>query len=486
MAELDLNVNVNTKGQNKLRGVGDSLASMGRLAVLGGAAVAGGVAVAGAAFIEMGAEAENAQTKLKSVFDSTGAAAFTSIDALNAHAQALAAATTFDDDSINDAQTSLLAFQNITGDTFTRATEGAADLAAFMGTDIQSAAEQLGRALSDPEKGISRLRRAGLNLTDAQEEMVAGFLATGDTAAAQNVILDAVGEKFGTLAEDMAGTSSGQMTQAIRDLGEVGEEIGLLLLPVLAAIAQGFSALATFIAGAMPTIQAAIAPVIAFITSLFSGASGKLGGLNDAFRMVIDFWVANGPTLMSIAGQVFGAIANVIGVVAPVILNLAKVVMPILAVAAGALFTALDIAFRGIGGAFEVLGNTFETVAGVIEAVFTGLLGVVRGLWNAFVGIWNSIEISVPSVDIPFVGTVGGFSLGLPDLPMLAKGGIVTRPTLALIGESGPEAVVPLTGSQMAGVTNYFTYNVQSPIPDEKALVGLVSRSQRLQGMLPS
>src|SRR5690606_514997 len=31
-------------------------------------------------------------------------------------------------------------------------------------------------------------------------------------------------------------------------------------------------------------------------------------------------------------------------------------------------------------------------------------------------------------------------------IPALAAGGIVTRPTLALVGEAGPEAVVPLDG----------------------------------------
>jgi hypothetical protein len=35
---------------------------------------------------------------------------------------------------------------------------------------------------------------------------------------------------------------------------------------------------------------------------------------------------------------------------------------------------------------------------------------------------------------------------------MLAKGGIVTGPTLAMIGEAGPEAVIPLSGANSAGM----------------------------------
>jgi hypothetical protein len=45
---------------------------------------------------------------------------------------------------------------------------------------------------------------------------------------------------------------------------------------------------------------------------------------------------------------------------------------------------------------------------------------------------------------IPGVGTIGGWTIGLPHIAPLATGGIVTVPTLALIGERGPEAVVPL------------------------------------------
>ena len=43
------------------------------------------------------------------------------------------------------------------------------------------------------------------------------------------------------------------------------------------------------------------------------------------------------------------------------------------------------------------------------------------------------------------------FSEALFAIPALAEGGIVTRPTLALIGEKGPEAVVPLDGGRAGG-----------------------------------
>src|SRR5690606_4053361 len=44
------------------------------------------------------------------------------------------------------------------------------------------------------------------------------------------------------------------------------------------------------------------------------------------------------------------------------------------------------------------------------------------------------------------------FEAAPPRIPALAAGGIVTRPTLALVGEAGPEAVVPLAGSGLGTV----------------------------------
>lgn len=484
MANLNLLVKVSTQGAGKLKGLGGQLGGFARTAGLAAAGataagVAGGLALAG-----MAAEAETAQTKLESVFKSTKASAFTSIDALNEHATALAEATTFDDDAVKGAQATLLSFGNITGDAFTDATDASADLAAFMGTDIPDAAKLLGKALSIPEKAAGKLAKQGIILSDAQQEQIANFIAVGDTAAAQGVILDAVGDKFGTVAEDLAGTHSGQITVAMNALGEAGESLGVILLPLFTLLAQGVKGLADFVVANMPIIQSVLGSVMGFIQGLFTSTGGALSGLGDIFAFVVGWIQANLPTIQSVAGQVFGAIANVVKTVGPIILELAKVILPILGAAASVLFSVMDIAFKGIGGAFEALGNVFETVSGVITGVVSGVVGAFKAIYNAFADFWNSIDIDFPRLDIPFFGVIGGFSIGLPDIPRLAEGGIVSQPTLALIGESGPEAVVPLGRNGSPGMVNNFAFSVTTPIPDERGLVELVERSQRLSGSL--
>jgi hypothetical protein len=103
---------------------------------------------------------------------------------------------------------------------------------------------------------------------------------------------------------------------------------------------------------------------------------------------------------------------------------------------------------------FQWAWDQIVIVADGIKSAFTGAIDIVKSAWNAFARFWNGIEVDVPSIDMPGpVPDIGGFTFGLPDLPTFAQGGIVTRPTLAIVGEAGPEAIVPLNGTARAGAT---------------------------------
>ncbi len=97
-------------------------------------------------------------------------------------------------------------------------------------------------------------------------------------------------------------------------------------------------------------------------------------------------------------------------------------------------------AFNSIKSSTSIIWNSiWNIIKGVINSIIGGM--------NKMINALNKIKITVPAVNIPLVGKVGGFSIGLPKIPTipyLAKGGIVTSPTLAMIGEAGAEAVIPL------------------------------------------
>jgi hypothetical protein len=79
----------------------------------------------------------------------------------------------------------------------------------------------------------------------------------------------------------------------------------------------------------------------------------------------------------------------------------------------------------------------------------------------------------------PTSNNTGGFGFSLPDyarqqipLEFLASGGIVTSPTLSMIGEAGPEAVIPL--SQMGSMGQNITVNVGGSVISEGDLVAVI------------
>jgi phage-related minor tail protein len=84
------------------------------------------------------------------------------------------------------------------------------------------------------------------------------------------------------------------------------------------------------------------------------------------------------------------------------------------------------------------------------------MVNAVIGAVNAIVSAYNSIPLlpdlpKVPNVPVPQIGGTPTQVAGRLGLPRMAEGGIVSSPTLALIGEAGPEAVVPLDRMQSGG-----------------------------------
>lgn len=124
-------------------------------------------------------------------------------------------------------------------------------------------------------------------------------------------------------------------------------------------------------------------------------------------------------------------------------------VVPAFEAAFAAIGSAATAAKDWIVGAFDSVVSFFSGLPDRISSAVSGMWdGIKEGFFaviNAVIGGWNDLSFSVPSVDLGPLGSVGGFTLSTPDIPMLAKGGIVTGPTLAMVGEGAhDEAVVPL------------------------------------------
>lgn len=195
------------------------------------AATAIGAATSAISFgIEGVAAAESdikATQKLESVLASTGNAAGVTSDEINDLASQLQRVTKYEDDATVNAAALLASFKNIKGDEFLKTLKSAQDLAAVKDIGLDEAVTTLGKALFDPTEGVSKLHKAGVYLTDSQEELIKSLSKTGDTLGAQQVMLAALEETYGGAAERTV-TATEKIGLA---WGDLKETIGKELLP---------------------------------------------------------------------------------------------------------------------------------------------------------------------------------------------------------------------------------------------------------------
>lgn len=125
------------------------------------------------------------------------------------------------------------------------------------------------------------------------------------------------------------------------------------------------------------------------------------------------------------------------------------------------------------GGAAEYAKTAIRGITGVFTTVVNG----IREFWNKNVG---GKGFAVPN----WVPGFGGNSF---KIPFLAEGGIVKSPTLAMIGEGGPEAVIPLSKMQGGGSTYNITVNAGlGTNPDElsRVIVESIKRYEKRNGQV--
>ena len=171
-----------------------------------------GVAAVGMAkYVRNTIEAEKVQAQLVARIADTSGAAGRSLEQLNAQAEKLQGITPFDDETIGSAQAMLLTFKQIQGVQFDKTIESSLDLATVMGTDASDAAKLLGKALADPEKGMSALSRAGVVFNDVEREAIKRMTDVGDVAGAQDRILAKLEGTMGSAAEAARNTFGGAL-----------------------------------------------------------------------------------------------------------------------------------------------------------------------------------------------------------------------------------------------------------------------------------
>jgi hypothetical protein len=265
------------------------------------------------------------------------------------------------------------------------------DISTATGMDSASVADALAKAYQGNFKALR-------SLSPEMSTMI-------KEGASLNEVMDVLGGTFGGATAKNAETAAGKMAILKNSIGETKESIGAALLPVLEAVL----------------------PVL------------------NKFAM----WAQDNP-------KAFLAIAAAIGAVAAaiVVTNIAMALNPFSLIAAG--IALLVVALVTAYNKFEWFRDGINAIVNTVIGFFAGMVNAAIGAVNAIISAYNSIPLlpdipKAPTIPVPQLGGQAASAVVAKKIPRLAEGGIVSSPTLALIGEAGPEAVVPLDRMNTGG-----------------------------------
>jgi hypothetical protein len=390
-----------------------------------------------------------AQEKLAGVLRRAGNATEDEIAATEEFISAQSRLTAVTDDDLRPALATLV---NATGSA-TYAQEllsKSQDIAISTGKDLDTVVQAMA-------KGVNGQTAALYKLDPALRTTVGVGAEFEDVLAGLNI-------HQGSAAE-AALTTEGKMKNLSIQFGEAKESIGAALIP------------------AVETLLGLLIPLANWAqenSKVFLIVAGVIGGVAAAVLAANAAMKVYQATLVIVKAAQFA-------------LNLVMAANPITLVvlAIGALVAAFVLAYQksetfrdavnglfgaiktGVVASVEFIKGYLETVMGFYKSIFNG----IASLWNNTVG-----KLSFKAPD--WVPGFGGKGFSVPKIPMLAEGGIVTEPTLAMIGEKGPEAVVPLNRGNIGGniTVNVYSTLADATLPDK--LVNALRQYNRRSGVI--
>ena len=352
-------------------------------------------------------ESQKVLKQTEAIVKATGFAAGMTATDVASLADALSKKVGMDDEAIQTSLNLLLTFKQVRNelgegnDVFDRAAQAALDLGNVFGS-TDAAAVQLGKALSDPVRGVTALRRSGINFTQAQQDTIKALVASNDLLSAQKLILQEVESQVGGTAEATA-TSADRFQVAFEN---IKENIGTLLLPALESFAN--------------YLQNTVLPFVQQVIDAFS-EGGLAGALSVAAGAFLNF-TTNGGTaaevvsslLALLAGGAAAWLAYTAGTIAATIatygLSAAIASIPVIgqiAVIVGLIIAAFTYLILKSQEFRDTMKQVFNGLVTLIEGALNGILFVVETAINAFA---DAINLLIKAYNkIPFLGDVDEF-----------------------------------------------------------------------------
>lgn len=343
-------------------------------------------------------------------------------------------------------------------------------------SDLDGAGDELDDLATHLDKAADKARELSDRVEDASgklnfDKATSSAQRLEDSGEGLRNMVNGVGDVFSAATDDSASFGD-RLALAAGGMADIANGARNFVIPALQGLASGALASATSVVSSIGS------QVVAWATM-------GVQSLLNAAKVAAAWLIALGPIALIAAA--------VIALVALIILNWDNIVAflkGVFDVIAGYVSWLVDAFVEGFTKIMDFLGGVVKGIKDIGKKIWTPIskgfgtaIDFIKGIWNTFVRFWNGIQISVPSVDIPLIGKVGGFTIGLPDLPFLAAGGIVDRPTLAVLGERGPEAVIPLDQAGAIGGPTV-NINVSGDLrASERTLPGMLLRTLYVAGL---
>jgi len=376
----------------------------------------------------------------------------------------------------------------------------ALDISAGTGKELGSVSEALSKAFNGQLGPLKKLDPA-----------LADLIKNG---ASTDEVFAALGKTFKGQASTAANTTAGKMKNLGIQMGEFKESIGAAVAPLVSKLLPKLLQLADFVqrnskvlvilgaiiggialtvigVNAAMTAYAAITKTMTIIQAAFNAVMA----MNPIFLIVIAI-VAIIAILVVLQKKfdIFGKTVDFVGKAFDTVLGFIKTVFNwakdnwplLLAIITG----PFGLAVYGIIKFKDSIIGVLQGVKDFAVTIFDGIVGAYKTVMNAVLGLMESgintaisgLNAALDAVDKGAGPLVNFGNIPNVNIPRLANGGIVTGPTLAMIGEgNGPEAVIPL--DRMGSMGNNITINVQGADPN--AVVQALQRYVRQSGPVP-
>lgn len=287
---------------------------------------------------------------------------------------------------------------------------------------------------------------------------------------------------IGKIFEQIFKVGSIIVTLVIGVIGAIAGAVGNVLMPIISVVVSVVSTIIGVVSGIVANIIGVVAQIIAVVVGIVAIIinivanliSVIVGIVTGIISVIIGIVTTIINIVMGVITVIVNIISTIIGVVAGIISAIIGIVGAVIGVVVGIITTIVNVVSGIIGGIIGVVSAIVNTIV----AVFQGIIGAITGIFNTIAnaigsifrgiaktigniinGIVNIVKApinfiidgingfigGINKIKIPdWVPGVGGKGINLPKIPKLAVGGIVESATIAMIGESGREAVLPL------------------------------------------